>query len=158
MLQERIAESEGILDELCAQFPLGYRPIIEWKALRVSAGMAYYKAGKIGLSRTIITTSERLTVTLRHEYAHLLAYARAGRKGTGHGAAWCQAMRDLGLDPKVHHNYEVERNKPRQEVRYQCLRCDQLIPLKRRLPRFRIYLHASCGGRLKFIEIAVIRS
>ncbi len=58
--------------------------------------MAYYRIGTIGLSRTVITNEQQLRDTLVHEYAHLLAYVRYGRKGVGHGPPWKQAMTDLG--------------------------------------------------------------
>lgn len=142
--------AEFILAELSASHPLGYVPQIVWRGYRVSAGMAYYRIGAIGLSRTVITTEQQLRDTLVHEYAHLLAYHRHGKKGVGHGPPWKQAMVDLGAPPKVRHNYEVQRNERRQEVAYQCQKCGALLMRSRKLPKRRRYIHNNCGGPIKF--------
>lgn len=141
------------LDLLCAAFPLGYRPAIEWRSFRTTAGMAYFRRRAIGLGAAVLTTPEKLRDTLVHEYAHLLAFKRAGQAGRGHSGPWRQAMIDLGAEPRVRHTYEVERNAPRQRVIYRCVRCGTAIERRRRLPRSRVYLHASCGGGLKLEAI-----
>ncbi len=142
------------LDRLWMLFPLNQKPVIEWKSLRVSAGIAYFRIYKIGLSHRVLQSQEAVKETLGHEYAHLLAYDRFGAKGTGHGAAWQQAMRDIGLEPKVRHNMDVERNSPRQVVVYVCGKCGENFPRKRRFQRGRRYLHVKCGGvlRLKHVQ------
>lgn len=148
-----IEHAERLLDRLCETFPIGYRPSLVWKGLRVSAGMAYFRAKTIGLSRNILDTEEKLEITLKHEYAHLMAYARHGRKGVGHGDAWKQAMADLGVKAEVRHRYEVLRNEKRQQVSYLCTRCGILIHRTRRLPKRRKYIHVNCGGMLKLQAI-----
>ncbi len=145
--------AEEILDELETTFPLGYRPLILWKALRVAAGYAYYRQRAIGLSTRLITDEERLRDTLLHEYAHLLAVARYGVKGAGHGRPWQEAMRDLGLEPTVRHQYEVERNQKTQQVVYRCNRCHEEFTRRRRLPRNRKYFHINCGGLIQFVRV-----
>src|SRR4051812_26152623 len=118
------AFANGLLLDLCRQFPMGYVPDLIWNPrLRVTAGVAYYKKGAIALSPLVLVTEEKVGITLRHEYAHLLAVQRHGKRGAGHGAAWRQAMKDLGLEPKVTHAYDVPRNKPRQQVSYECMKC-----------------------------------
>jgi predicted SprT family Zn-dependent metalloprotease len=62
-------------------------------------------------------------------------------------------MQDLGLDPKVHHNYEVKRNKLRQEVVYTCKKCGTEIVRRRRLAPRRRYYHVQCGGQIAFQAI-----
>ncbi len=145
-------QAEEILDELERSFPLGYRPRIVWKGLRVAAGYAYYREKAIGLSTRLITDEVRLRDTLLHEYAHLLAVARYGRAGAGHSPAWREAMRDLGLEPSVRHPYEVERNRARQRVVYRCGSCGQTFERVRRLPRGRAYFHSGCGGPIRFVQ------
>jgi len=137
------------LREATAAFPLSYTPTVVWKGYRVTAGMAYYKIGVIGLSVHVLQTPEAVRETLLHEYAHLLAVQRQGLKAANHGEAWRQAMRDLGLPPIVRHQFSVERNVPRQEVTYLCRRCGKAIVRNRRLPKRRKYVHAGCGGDLK---------
>ena len=145
--------AEEILNDLEVRFPLGYRPQILWKALRVSAGMAYYRQKSIGLSTRLITDEERLYDTLLHEYAHLLAVVRYGIRGAGHSAGWKEAMRDLGLSPVVRHKYEVERNGKKQQVIYQCARCKEQFVRVRRLAKNKRYYHVNCGGQIKFIRV-----
>lgn len=142
--------ANALLTELCAQHPLGYIPSLVWRKLRVSAGLAYYETRQIALSGLLLTDEARLRDTLIHEYAHLLAVARHGKKAAGHGRCWKQAMLDLGAEPAVRHRYEVERNKPRQQVGYVCAKCGGTIVRNRRLPRKRKYLHTSCGGPIRF--------
>ena len=147
---ELAALAEAELDRLLSRYPLGYRPALEWRAFRTTAGMAYFRRRAIGLGAAVLTTPERLVETLVHEYAHLLAHARHGAAGVGHGPAWRQAMADLGAEPRVHHAYEVVRNAPRRRVVYRCLGCGALIERRRRLPGRGIYVHARCGGGLRF--------
>lgn len=150
---ELAAYAERELDRLCAAFPLGYRPTIEWRPFRTTAGMAYYRRRAIGLGAAVLTTPERMVDTLVHEYAHLLAAARFGAQGLGHGPAWRQAMMDLGALPTVRHTYEVARNVSRQRVIYRCVRCGASIERRRRLPKGQTYVHARCGGGLREEEV-----
>jgi predicted SprT family Zn-dependent metalloprotease len=146
--------AEECLDELCARFPMGYRPRIVWKNLRVSAGLAYYREGRIALSSIVLTSPEAMRDTLLHEYAHLLAVHRHGQKGAGHGIPWRQAMIDLGAEPRVRHCYAVQRNAHRQMVVYRCARCHKLIERSRRLPSRRRYVHKDCGGEIRLVQVA----
>jgi len=129
------------------------KPALKWKTYRVTAGMAYYREGLIGLSKIVLREPDAVRETLGHEYAHLLAFDRHGSRGAGHGSAWRIAMQDLGLEPKVRHNYDVERNSRRQQVDYLCIKCGVTIARKRRLPVKRKYVHARCGGDLRLLRI-----
>lgn len=149
------ALAQEILGSACTSHPIGYVPLIDWRRMPVTAGLAIYSHRTIALSSILMTEPERVRITVLHEYAHLLAFYRAGRRGAGHGPAWRQAMVDLGLDPKVHHNYEVKRNKPRQEVVYHCKKCGTEIVRKRRLATRRKYYHVNCGGQ---ISLHTVRS
>lgn len=145
--------AQARLTELCERFPLGYTPQVVWRGYRVSAGLAYYKTGVIGLSAKVLRDEKSVVDTLDHEYAHLLAVARHGLRAAGHGAGWQRAMLDIGHEPKVRHNYEVERNVARQSVTYICARCGRSFVRARRLPRRRRYLHAGCGGQLRLARV-----
>lgn len=145
--------AERLLDEAMGRFPLSTRPKIVWKKLRVTAGQAFYRTGTIGLSSILLDAPDKLRTTLLHEYAHLLAYQRKGKAAANHGEAWRQAMRDLGLEPNVRHQYQCERNTPRQAVVYRCRRCGQEFARSRRLPRNRKYVHAGCGGPLTLVGV-----
>lgn len=139
-----------LLASLCASHPMGYTPRLEWRGYRVSAGMAYYQAGVIGLSRTVIRDEAQMRDTLVHEYAHLLAYVRNGKSAIGHGCHWQRAMRDLGAEPKVRHSYPVLRNSTRQQVGYLCQKCGAILVRSKRLPRKRRYIHTDCGGSIRY--------
>lgn len=140
----------GLLEGLFKSHPLGYIPELRWKLLRVTAGQANHRGRWIGLSTILLVDRDRLADTLRHEYAHLLAVSRHGPKSAGHGSAWKQAMRDLGLKPDVHHSFEVRRNHSMQQVAYECARCGTVIVRKKRLPSRRKYIHTGCGGLVRF--------
>jgi len=146
------------LAELCRDFPLGYTPELVWRGYRVTAGLAYYRKGVIGLSTRVLKEEQAVLDTLTHEYAHLLAVARHGNRAAGHGPAWRQAMADLGQEAKVRHNYEVERNVARQSVVYTCKRCGAHIKRARRLPKRRRYMHAGCGGEIRLLKVERITS
>lgn len=140
--------AERRLGELAITHPIGYTPELEWRSLRVTAGLADFRRRAIILSSILITDSERLESTLLHEYAHLMAFARHGRRGGGHGAAWRTAMLELGRQPTVTHSYAVERNVPRQAVAYRCQACGAEFVRRRKLCSRFAYRHVGCGGRL----------
>lgn len=102
----------------------------------------------------VLDTQQKVRDTLIHEFAHLLAYARVGRRGWGHGAAWQRAMADLGAPAEVYHTYPVKRNKPRQAVQYRCTRCGSTFVRLRALPKRRRYAHMHCGGGLELVKRA----
>jgi SprT protein len=139
-----------------ARFPLNYRVRLKWKGYRVTAGIAYYRTGIIGLSQKVLPNVEAVRETVLHEYAHLLAVFRHGRSAANHGAAWQNAMADLGLPPIVRHSFAVERNVKRQRVTYHCSRCGAPIVRHRRLPKSRKYVHANCGGDLRLGSVETI--
>ncbi len=144
---------EKMLDELSEGHPLRTPAKLVWRNYRVAAGKAYLEVGTIGLSRLLITDEERLSSTLLHEYAHLIAFERSPRNGRGHGPIWQKAMRELGEEPIVRHKYEVERNQARQLVIYKCIGCGAELPRKRRLPKRRAFVHATCGAPIKFVGL-----
>lgn len=116
--------------------------------------MADFNHWAIYLGHRVLLTEHQVEVTLRHEYAHLMAYARCGRRGgRGHGPAWQSAMRELGLPPVVRHTYDVARNQPRQIVVYRCVRCGAEITRRRRLPRKKRYAHVGCGGEILLRDV-----
>jgi predicted SprT family Zn-dependent metalloprotease len=150
--------ARALLLETCERFPMGYDPILSWRSMPVTAGVAEYQTRTIGLSAKVLIDEERVRVTLLHEYAHLLAVARKGMKEKGHGPAWRQAMVDLGLKPEVHHQYDVQRNQKRRVVVYRCIRCAMTFEKSRRFPQGRRYLHRGCGGALHLDGIMVATS
>jgi SprT protein len=148
-----LEEAEQTLRECWRRFPLKSPVRLEWRNYRVTAGMAHYRTNLITLSTAVLTTREAVRDTVIHEFAHLLAFARCGIPGKGHGQPWQIAMLDLGAKPQVRHNYEVQRNTRRQQVEYRCLRCGVSFLRARRLPARRKFVHANCGGDLRLIRV-----
>lgn len=151
--EELVVAARTTLVELVRAHPLGYVPVVEWRGYRVAAGMAYCREGRIGLSSRVLRMPSAVRDTLVHEYAHLLAWARHGRKSLGHGPLWQKAMRDLGAEPVVRHRYEVERNARRQRVIYRCAKCGFEFVKSRRFPKRRRYAHIDCGGLFELARI-----
>lgn len=145
--------AQDALAEANARFPLSYSPALEWRRYSVTAGMAHYQKGVISLSAIVLKEPGQVRETLLHEYAHLLAFDRHGRSGAGHGKYWKKAMVDLGLEPKVHHQFEVVRNQSRQTVIYRCKKCGESFPRKRKFQKGRRYFHRQCGGQIVFVEV-----
>lgn len=153
--QDLHALAEGLVEQMSGRFGLR-RPSLEWRRYRTTAGMAHYDRWAISLSAHVLTDGERLRETLIHEFAHLLAFSRHGDEGRGHGAAWRQAMIELGSAPDTKHRYPCRRNRIRQVVVYRCLVCSVLIRRARRLPRRRRFVHAGCGGEIEFHAIEIV--
>lgn len=147
--------AESILGELMASVPLQRLPRLVWRNYRVTAGTANHKDWTIALSVSLLTDKERLRETLVHEFAHLVAFSRVGKRGWNHGLEWQLAMHELGAQPVVRHQYEVRRNSRTQVVWYLCERCHAKIQRARRLPRRKKYLHLGCGGAIKFLSVEV---
>jgi predicted SprT family Zn-dependent metalloprotease len=143
------------LDRLMAHHPLPVRPGIEWRRYRTTAGMARFEPPAILLSTYVLDTPEKLRETFVHEFAHLLAVARHGRRAKGHGPTWRQAMRDLGAVPEVRHTMPCVRNTARQVLVYQCERCGLEFQRRRRLPARGRFVHAGCGGDVAFVRSAL---
>lgn len=150
--QQQSALVEEILLRASMRFPLGRPFTWGWGRFRTTAGTADFVKFHISLNKKLLCTEERLRLTTLHEYAHLLAVARVGTKGRGHGPAWRQAMQDLGLPVRVRHDYEVQRNETRSLVVYACQKCHFRFQRRRALPRKGKYIHAGCGGALKLVE------
>jgi SprT protein len=151
--EAHVKAAEIALIEAYDRFPMSYFPVLEWRKYSVTAGMAHYQRGMITLSVVVLKDPDHIRETLLHEYAHLLAFDRHGKRGAGHGKYWRQAMIDLGLEPKVHHHYEVVRNQSRQIVVYQCKKCGEKFSRKRQMTRSKRYFHRQCGGQIALVEV-----
>ncbi|MBL8087314.1 MAG: SprT-like domain-containing protein [Chthonomonas sp.] len=152
-------EAREILCSLLHTHPLGKPITLRWRNYRTTAGTAEFTTFTISLSKTLMTDAERLRSTLVHEYAHLLAFARHGLRGRGHGPAWRQAMVDLGETPTVRHRYDCQRNRTRHLHIYVCVRCREQFKRGRLFSRGRVYIHKDCGGKLNYLQkIAITNS
>lgn len=112
---------------------------VEWNArLFSAAGRADYRRKLVSLNpRLRQHGADEIDRTLRHELAHLLAQARAGRRHVApHGAEWRKACRDLGIaeESRTHTlPFPVQRRAPR--YLYECPRCRKEFPRVRPIKR-----------------------
>ena len=110
---------------------------VEWnRRMRTAAGRADFR-------QTLVTLNPRLREygdaeidrTLRHELAHLLAHARAGRRRiTPHGPEWQSACHDLGIggEPRCH-TLPFPVAQRRRRFLYRCPECRGDFPRVRRI-------------------------
>ena len=100
---------------------------VEWNArMRSTAGRADYPKNVVALNPAIRTHDEReIDRTLRHELAHLLAHARAGRKRIApHGPEWRRACAELGIpDEQRCHAMPLPTRTLRRPFLYRCANC-----------------------------------
>jgi len=129
-----------------ARMPVNRTPKIVWTNYPASAGKAYYRENEIRLSRVVLTTHDRVYDTVLHEYAHLLVYQQFGKSARPHGGEWKAVMRQLGLEPRVTHDYPVERRTLSRKHAYRCTDCGFVLERVRPFKRNRIYSHVGCGG------------
>jgi predicted SprT family Zn-dependent metalloprotease len=112
---------------------------VEWNTrLRTAAGRADFHQKLISLNpRLREHGSAEIDRTLRHELAHLLAHARAGRRRINpHGAEWRQACRDLGIaDESRCHTLPFPIQARRRRFLYRCRNCAADFPRVRRIRR-----------------------
>jgi predicted SprT family Zn-dependent metalloprotease len=112
---------------------------VEWNARLFSA------AGRAEFRRQLVSLNPRLREqdaaeidrTLRHELAHLLAQARAGRRRVApHGAEWRKACRDLGIgDESRTHALPFPVQRRARRFLYECPRCAKEFPRVRPIKR-----------------------
>jgi len=111
---------------------------VVWNArLRTTAGRAYCRNQLIELNPALWDISEEeIDRTFLHELAHLVAYARAGRKRIEpHGPEWRQACADLGIAGEARcHDLPFERHRQKRKFAYVCPHCAREL---RRVKRIR---------------------
>lgn len=110
---------------------------VSWNPrMRTTAGLACYRTKSVILNpRLIEVSSGEVQRTLRHELAHLIAQARAGRRRIGaHGEEWQQACADLGIpDEKRCHELPFKPRRLARKHFYQCPECATMLSRVRRV-------------------------
>lgn len=129
-----------------ARVPCRREPKLSWTNYPTTAGRAFFREFEIRLSRIVLKTQDQVQDTVVHEYAHLVVFENYGLKASPHGAEWRQTMRELGIAPKITHDYPVERKSLSRKYIYRCEVCGFLLRRVRPLKRNRIYSHIGCGG------------
>lgn len=119
---------------------LASRVLVIWnKRMRTTAGRAFWPEGKIELNPKLRQVAEEeVHGTMLHELAHLLAYARAGRKRiAAHGAEWRQACCDLGIPgERATHSLPLPGRTMVRKWRYTCPRCGEGFDRVRKMKRY----------------------
>lgn len=141
--------------ELAREISVSWNP-----RLRTTAGLACYRTRSVILNPKLIeVSSEEVQITLRHELAHLVAQARAGRRRVApHGAEWQAACRDLGIPNEARcHNLPFKQRRVTRRYFYQCPECGEILarvrPIKRRVACVkccRKYNHGKYSEQFRF--------
>lgn len=110
---------------------------VEWNSrLRSAAGRADYRRALVCLNpRLREHGAAEINRTFRHELAHLLAQARAGRRRIApHGSEWRRACAELGIadEPRCH-DLPLPVTRLLRRFVYECPGCRKTYPRARRL-------------------------
>ena len=112
---------------------------VEWSSrLRSAAGRAEFASARVLLNCRLCEHGEpEIDRTLRHELAHLLAQARAGRRRIApHGHDWHRACADLGIADEARcHNLPFPIRRQGRRYLYLCPNCRRVFPRTRALRR-----------------------
>jgi predicted SprT family Zn-dependent metalloprotease len=112
---------------------------VSWNLrMRTTAGRAWWPARTIELNSKLKEFSdEEIWRTLKHEFAHLLAYERHGRKRIEpHGAEWKAACADLGIaGESTYHSLPLKGRKMKRKHSYACPSCLAVVARVRPIRR-----------------------
>ena len=143
-----------LLREAGAEAVAAQVAVVWHSRLSSTAGLARPASALVLLNPRLKAFPEEVERTLRHELAHLLAYARSrGRRIAAHGPEWKQACVDLGIPGESRcHTLPLPRRQVNRPHVYRCPRCDfhlrRVRPIK---ARRRLACHDCCkrhaGGR-----------
>lgn len=105
---------------------------VQWnQRMRTAAGRAFWPSARIELNPRLQAVSlSEVERTVRHELAHIVAYARAGRRRIDpHGVEWQMACRELGIAGEaVCHRLPFEKRVIPPRYIYQCPSCQRNFP------------------------------
>lgn len=141
------SKARDILESVGA-FELAALVRVEWNPrLRSAAGRAHFEEQLISLNpRLREHGTAEIDRTLRHELAHLLAHARAGRhRISPHGVEWQRACADIGLAGEARcHTLPFPTQARARRLLYRCPHCGRDFPRVRRLRRAVACLACCC--------------
>jgi predicted SprT family Zn-dependent metalloprotease len=140
------------------------RVLVTWnRRLQTTAGTACVKTGRVELNPRLLQIGRfQVQRTMLHEVAHLVAHARAGRRGIQtHGQEWKQACAELGIPGEpAFHDLPFERRRVERKYAYECPHCLVTVFRVRMFPRctacYRCCKRFSEGNydpRFKFIRV-----
>ena len=130
-----------------------------------TGGLADYTRKTIYLNPTFLKnhTDDYVNQTVVHEFAHLandvlfphdLSLASGKRKS--HGKNWKSLMINLGVEPRIHHHYNIEHVHAKKKYRnYMCTCCNADIKVSqirhRRIMEGIQYIHNQCNAPIIFV-------
>ena len=133
-LQER---ATALLYDLGAE-KLAARLRVDWNnRMRTTVGRADFHRSLILLNPALQKFGPaEIDRTLRHELAHLLAYARSRGPILPHGGEWRKACFDLGIPgERAGHTLPLAGRALRRRYIYRCKNCQRHFPRVRRIRR-----------------------
>ncbi len=129
------------------EWELASKVKVQWYSrLKTTAGLASYRENTVFLNPKILRFAPVEPLhTLKHELAHLVAFARAGRRRIdAHGPEWRHACIELGIPgEKPTHNLPLPHSKRARPYVYRCPSCEGEV--KRTKPfRYSCACYACC--------------
>jgi SprT protein len=121
---QETARSFG-LHELARKVTVAWNP-----RMRTTAGRAWWPSRAIELNPKLREFPEEESWrTLKHEFAHLLAYERCGRRRIDpHGAEWRAACVELGIpNESTYHSLPLKGRKLKRKHAYVCPSCLTMV-------------------------------
>lgn len=110
---------------------LAKKVLVTWNPrMRTTAGRAWWPSRCIEINPKLKDFSEVVVWrTLKHEFAHLLAYERCGRRHIDpHGPEWRAACAELGIpEEQPYHTLPLKSRKMRRNYAYACPSCLTVI-------------------------------
>lgn len=135
------AEGRGLLDQLGLHEGVAKLRVIWNPKLRSTAGYAKWPQWLVELNPRLREFEGQTERTMKHELAHLIAYARAGRRRIEpHGPEWRKACADIGIpDESARHTLPLPRSRQERKYTYACMHCGFTVG---RVKKFR--RHTAC--------------
>ena len=129
-MPKRSTEAENLVSKkleelrLKAQelYSVNIEPSVSFDLGGQSAGQANYRTNRIRLNRQLLEkyTTEFVVQTVPHEFAHLVAHKKFGRRIKPHGHEWRSVMIALGAKPSRTHNFAVSPTRKLRRYMFQC--------------------------------------
>src|SRR5262245_35771934 len=134
-------QARGLLDRVGLHEGVSRLRVVWNSKLRSTAGYAKWPQWLIELNPRLREFEGQIERTMKHELAHLIAYARAGRRRIEpHGPEWRKACADIGIpDESARHTLPLPRSTQERKFTYVCQHCGFTVA---RVKKFR--RHTAC--------------
>jgi SprT protein len=134
-------EAREILDRFGLHEGVAKLRVVWNPKLRSTAGYAKWPQWLIELNPRLHEYPGQVQRTMKHELAHLIAYARAGRRRIEpHGPEWQKACTMIGIpDESARHTLPLPRSQQQRKFSYVCPSCGFAVARVRKFRR-----HTAC--------------